>query len=63
MVNHILENDYPIIEGVEQSTIRKTKKMFMILAEQVPQTPNMSNLYNELETDRSQGLKMLYTLE
>ena len=63
VVNHILENDYPIIEGVEQSTIRKTKKMFMILAEQVPQTPNMSNLYNELETDRSQGLKMLYTLE
>ena len=63
VVNHILENDYPIIEGVEQSTIRKTKKMFMILAEQVPQTPNMSSLYNELETDRSQGLKMLYTLE
>lgn len=63
VVNHVLENDYPIIEGVEQSTIRKTKKMFMILAEQVPQTPNMSNLYNELETDRNQGLKMLYALE
>ena len=63
IVNHVLENDYPIIEGVEQSTIRKTKKMFMILAEQVPQTPNMSNLYNELETDRNQGLKMLYALE
>ena len=63
VVNHVLENDYPIIEGVEQSTIRKTKKMFMILAEQVPQTPNMSNLYNELETDRNQGLKMLYSLE
>lgn len=63
VVNHVLENDYPIIEGVEQSTIRKTKKMFMILAEQVTQTPNMSNLYNELETDRNQGLKMLYALE
>ncbi len=63
VVNHVLENDYPIIEYVEQSTIRKTKKMFMILAEQIPQTPNMSNLYNELETDRNQGLKMLYALE
>ena len=63
VVNHVLENDYPIIEGVEQSTIRKTKRMFMILAEQVPRTPNMSNLYNELETDRNQGLKMLYALE
>ena len=63
VVNHILENDYPIIDGVEQATIRKTKKMFMILAEQVPQTPNMSNLYSELETDRNQGLKMLSALE
>ena len=63
VVNHILETDYAIIEGVEQSTIRKTKKMFMILAEQVPQTPNMSNLYRELDTDRNQGLKMLSALE
>jgi len=50
IVNHVMENDYPIIEGGEQSTIRKIKKMFMMLAEQVPQTPNMSNLYNVLET-------------
>ncbi len=63
VVNHVLESDYAIIEGVEQSTIRKTKKMFMILAEQVPQTPNMSELYRELDTDRNQGLKMLYALE
>lgn len=63
VVNHILENDYPLIEGVGQATIRKTKKMFMILAEQVPQTPNMSSLYAELETDRNQGLKMLSALE
>lgn len=63
VVNHILDTDYAIIDGVEQSTIRKTKKMFMILAEQVPQTPNMSNLYRELDTDRNQGLKMLSALE
>lgn len=63
VVNHILENDYAIIEGVGQSTIRKTKKMFMILAEQLPQIPNMSKLYRELETDRNQGLKMLSALE
>ena len=63
VVNHILENDYAVIENVEQSTIKKAKKMFMILAEQVPQKPNMSELYRELDTDRNQGLKMLYTLE
>ena len=34
----------------------------MILAENAPQTPNMSKLYTELETDRNQGLKMLAAL-
>ena len=63
VVSHILENDYAVIENVEQSTIRKAKKMFMILADQVPQKPNMSELYRELDTDRNQGLKMLYALE
>ena len=63
VVSHVLENDYAVIEKVEQSTIRKAKKMFMILAEQVPQKPNMSELYRELDTDRNQGLKMLYALE
>ena len=63
VVNHILENDYAVIENVEQSTIKKAKKMFMILAEQVPQKPNMSELYRELDTDRNQGMKMLYALE
>ena len=63
VVAHILENDYAVIERVEQSTIKKAKKMFMILAEQVPQKPNMSELYRELDTDRNQGLKMLYALE
>jgi len=35
----------------------------MILAANAPQTPNMSALYRELETDRNQGLKMLGVLE
>ena len=63
VVNHVLENDYSLIEKVEPSTVKKAKKMFMILAEQVPQTPNMSRLYAELETDRNQGLKLLDSLE
>lgn len=63
VVNHVLESDYAVIEKVEPATIKKTKKMFMILAERVPQTPNMSKLYTELDTDRNQGLKMLDSLE
>ena len=35
----------------------------MVLAESCPQTPNMSNLYRELNTSRDQGLKMLKALE
>ena len=45
------------------STIRKTKKMLMLLAEKVPQTPVMTELYAQLDTDRNQGLKMMHALE
>jgi len=62
VINQVLESDYPSIENVSFSTIQKTKKMLMLLAETAPQLPNMSKLYHELETDRNQGMKMLYTL-
>ena len=62
-VNKVLEFDYPAIDDVSQDTIRKTRKMLMVLAESCPQTPNMSALYRELETGRDQGLKMLKALQ
>ena len=62
-VNQVIESDYPQIDDVTVSTIRKTKKMLMVLSECVPQLPNMSQLYRELETDRNNGLKMLRALE
>lgn len=61
-ITQVLENDYPSVEDVSFATIQKTKKMLVILARNAPQTPNMSDLYRELETDRNQGLKMLGTL-
>lgn len=63
VVNHVLDVDYPMIDEVEIATIRKAKKMLMVLAESVPQTPNMNELYAQLDTSRSQGLKMMYALE
>ena len=63
VVNQVIEVDYPNIDEVTVSTIRKTKKLLMILAERVPQLPKMSELYKELETDRNQGLKMLHALQ
>ena len=62
-VHKVLDVDYPGIEEVSQDTIRKAKKMLMILASSCPQTPNMSALYRELGTERAQGLKMLSALE
>jgi len=62
VINQVLDSDYPAAENVSFATIQKTKKMLMILAENAPQTPNMSKLYTELETDRNQGLKMLAAL-
>ena len=59
IVNQILECDYPLIDDVTLSTIEKTKKMLIVLAQSVPQVPTMSSLYGQLDTDRNQGMKML----
>ena len=63
VANQVIEVDYPIVDDITISTIRKTKKLLMLLAERVPQLPKMNELYQELETDRNQGLKMLYALQ
>ena len=63
VANQVIEVDYPIVDDITISTIRKTKKLLMLLAERVPQLPKMNELYKELETDRNQGLKMLYALQ
>ena len=63
ITNQILESDYPAIEKINYSTVQKIRKMLYILAQSCPQTPNMSELYGQLETDRNQGLKMLYILD
>ena len=62
-VNKVLDDDYPSLYEVSMETIRKTRKMLMVLAESCPQTPNMSRLYAELGTGRDQGLKMLGALK
>ena len=56
-------SDYPSTESISYATVQKIKKMLYILAQSCPQTPNMQELYRELETDRNQGLRMLYILE
>ena len=59
----ILNEDMPYVEDITQATKLKVMRMLMIIAENVPQTPKMSDLYAALETSREQGLKMLSLLE
>ena len=63
VVSNVLEADVPSVMDITQATIRKAKKMLMILAGSCPQTPNMTSLYRELETDRNAGIKMFGMLE
>ena len=63
VVSNVLETDVPAVMDVTPATIRKAKKMLMILAGSCPQTPNMTDLYRELETDRNAGVKMFGMLE
>ena len=63
VVSTVLDVDFPKVVDVSASTVRKTKKLLMILASSCPQTPNMSKLYSELETDRNAGIKMFDVLE
>lgn len=62
-VNQVLDGDYPKIEAVEPTTVRKARSMLKVLADSVPQTPNVTELCRQLEVDRKLGLKMLYALE
>lgn len=63
VIRTVLYEDLPAVEDVTYETVRKTERMMMILAEHVPQTPNMNELYGQLNTNRNQGMKMLYLLE
>ncbi len=63
VVNNVLSVDLPAVEGVTPPTVRKARKMLMVLAKGCPQQPNMSELYRQLETERNMGLRLLEALE
>ncbi|MBO4661633.1 MAG: AAA family ATPase [Bacteroidaceae bacterium] len=63
VVQQTIENDIPAIDKVEYATVQKLKKLMAIIARQVPLIPKMDDLYNQLETSREQGLKLLNLLE
>lgn len=63
MAGQILESDWPAVEDVSQTTIRRARKMLMVLSEQPPQTPNIVRLAGELAIDRKQCVRLIHVLE
>lgn len=59
----VIEQDIPAVTEVEYATVQKLKKLLYIIAAQVPFVPNMEEIYNQLETNREQGLKLMDLLE
>ena len=63
VVSQTIDLDIPAIEDVEYNTLQKLKKLMVILANQVPFIPKMNEFYQEMQTSREQGLKLLNILE
>lgn len=62
IVAQVLDVDYPRAVPVSLATVRKARKMLMVLASSTPQIPRMTDLWRELETDRNNGLAILHAL-
>lgn len=63
VVNQTLESDLPAVENVTFETVQKAKKLLMIISENVPFVPNMTQLCQSLDTTRDSCLKLLYALD
>ena len=61
-VNTILEVDLPTSMDIEFSTIAKIKKLFSVIADSVPFTPNISQLATQIGTTRPSLLNYLEAL-
>lgn len=63
MISVVAENDLPAVENMSFETLQKVKKLIMIISENVPFEPNMSELWKQLATNNELGLRMLYSLD
>jgi predicted AAA+ superfamily ATPase len=62
-VNAILETDLPAVETIEFNSLQKLKRLLTIVASITPFTPNMAQLGNAVEIQRSNLPKSLILLE
>jgi predicted AAA+ superfamily ATPase len=61
--NTILESDLPNVESIDFYSISKIKKLFYILSEMVPFTPNISQLSQMVDVTRQSLMNYLQLLE
>ena len=59
----VIDSDLPAVEKVSFETLQKVRKLLMIISENVPFEPNMSELWKQLSTNNDLGLRMLYALD
>jgi hypothetical protein len=62
-VNAVLETDLPAVEKIEYVSVQKLKRLFGVIAELAPFTPNMSKLGNHVDIIRTNLPKSLLYLE
>jgi len=61
--NTIMESDLPNVENVDFYSINRIKKLFYILSEMVPFTPNISQLSQMIDVTRQSLMSYLQLLE
>ncbi len=63
VITTILENDLPAVEKVEYVSIKKMKRLLMIVSQMVPFSPNMTKVGESIETTRQAVSRMFQLLE
>lgn len=63
VANLVIDTDLPAVEEVTYSTVKKTKVLLMLIAQNLPLMPNINKLTVQLDTSRDLCLKMLYALD
>ncbi|GHV23399.1 ATPase AAA [Bacteroidia bacterium] len=61
--NTVMESDLPNVESIDFYSINRIKKLFYILSEMVPFTPNISQLSRMVEVTRTSLMNYLQLLE
>ncbi len=61
--NTVMESDLPNVENIDFYSINRIKKLFYVLSEMVPYTPNISQLSQMVDVTRASLMNYLHLLE